>query len=307
MKIFHHISTWIMIGLLIICVIGMGALYKYELNSASTNSDWKTELTQQNKNLEEQMSKPQFPEQAKSAYYKVIDENNYRIEHNVPPIADNSLWGFIIKAAGLTSLISLFAIIIGSGIVSNEFSSGTIKLLLIRPSKRWKILLSKYLTVLISALAMLIILFVTSFLFGGLLFSFKGVTVPFLESNNGHFTEVNIFVHILTVYGYSCVKLIMMVTFAFMISTLFRNNALAIGLAIFLMFAGTVIVSTLTELGYKWVKYVLFANTDLTQYVNGNPVVQGMTLKFSIIVLLVYFVIFNVISWVSFMKRDAVS
>lgn len=307
MKIIHHISTWVMVGLLVVLVLGLGALFKYQLKSNNSNSNWKAELTAQNKTYEDQMSKGQVPQQVVDSYQNIIAENNYRIEHNVPPISSDSLWGFVIMVAGTTSLITLFSIIIGSGIVSSEFSAGTIKLLLIRPSKRWKILLSKYLTVIIYTLAMLILLFVTSFLWGGLLFGFKGVTTPYLESNNGHFTEVNIFVHILTVYGYACVKLIMMVTFAFMISTLFRNNALAIGLAIFFMFVGSTIVAALSSYGYTWVKYILFANTDLTQYVNGTPVVSGMTLRFSVIVLIVYFVIFNVISWLGFTKRDAVS
>ena len=55
---------------------------------------------------------------------------------------------------------------------------------------------------------------------------------------------------------------------------------------------------------YSWVKYVLFANTDLTQYVRGVPIVAGMTMKFSLIVLTVYFVFFMATSWVFFSRRD---
>lgn len=95
----------------------------------------------------------------------------------------------------------------------------------------------------------------------------------------------------------------MMVTFVFMISSIFRNSALAIGLAIFLMFAGNQIVLFFME--RDWAKYILFTNTDLRQYVNGNiPLIEGMTLGFSITVLIVYYVIFAVLSWIFFTKRD---
>ncbi len=58
---------------------------------------------------------------------------------------------------------------------------------------------------------------------------------------------------------------------------------------------------------FNWSKYILFANTDLTQYSTGKPLVEGMTIEFSIIVLIVYFVIFNVISYIGFTKRDIVA
>ena len=108
--------------------------------------------------------------------------------------------------------------------------------------------------------------------------------------------------HIFTTYAYACVKSLMMVTFAFMISTVFRNNSLAVGISLFLMFTGGLLVTLLSK--YTWVKYVLFANTDLTVYTDGIPVVKGMTYNFSLLVLAAYFIIFNVISWLVFNKRD---
>src|SRR5690625_5584432 len=95
----------------------------------------------------------------------------------------------------------------------------------------------------------------------------------------------------------------MMSTFAFMVSTIFRNSALAIGIAIFLMMAGNQIVFFLSE--HAWAKYILFANTDLSQYAAGSePIIVGMTLSFSIGMLLLYYSVFMILSWVFFTKRD---
>ena len=55
---------------------------------------------------------------------------------------------------------------------------------------------------------------------------------------------------------------------------------------------------------FEWAKYILFANTDLTVYFDGTPLVASMTLTFSIVILLVYFAIFHLLSFLVFAKRD---
>jgi ABC-2 type transport system permease protein len=68
------------------------------------------------------------------------------------------------------------------------------------------------------------------------------------------------------------------------------------------MLIGEVLVEVLSK--YSWVKYVLFANLDLRLYFDGTPLVEGMTLGFSITVLSVYFLLFNFASFLFFSRRD---
>ena len=101
----------------------------------------------------------------------------------------------------------------------------------------------------------------------------------------------------------SFIETFMLATMAFMISTVFRNNTIAIGLSILLLTIGSMITNIVA--GYfDWAKYILFANTNLMQYINGSQLVEGMTMTFSVIVLLVYFVIFLALALVVFSKRD---
>jgi len=316
MKIFNQLSTYIMLALLIGSVIAAGFIFNYNGQTSYAKEDWKAQLTQQNKDLEKVLRKqkqndalekvlsqtPTGGVQLKDVIEQDIQTNIYRIEHNLPPTEGRTLWGSVTQTSRLISLVSLLSIIISAGIVAGEFTTGTIKLLLIRPLKRWKVLLSKYITVLLFTFGGLLILFGTSFLVGGLFYGFNAVNQPYLSYINGNVTEVNMVGHIFTTYAYACVDLLMMVTFAFMISTVFRNSALAVGTSIFLLFTGNVLVSLLSK--YSWVKYVLFANTDLTQYIKGVPLVAGMTTKFSLIILSIYFIIFMATSWVFFSKRD---
>ncbi|MGH4123244.1 MAG: ABC transporter permease [Clostridium sp.] len=304
MKLSHSISTWIMMGILVAIIVAVGLLTRFT-GTQAPKSDWKADITIANQNIKKDLANPEIPKDDKDVYKKNLQSNEYRLKHDIQPVQGNSLWGFVEGMGGIISLIALFAIVMGGKIVANEFSEGTIKLLLIRPSKRWKILLSKYIAVIGYTLLMLLVLFIVSFLLGGILFSFSGAGTPFLTSSSGKITEVNMIVHILELYGLKSINLIMMVTLAFMISTVFRNSSMATGVGVFLLTIGNVITLMLTK--FNWSKYILFANTDLNQYITGEPLVKGMTMKFSIIVLIVYFVIFNVISYIGFTKRDIVA
>ena len=113
---------------------------------------------------------------------------------------------------------------------------------------------------------MLIVLFVVSFIIYGLLFSFNGVNLPYLNYNNGNIIQENMLAHVFSTYGFQCINLIMMVTLVFTISTVLRNSALAIGIGVFLLTVGGVIVNYLIRNNITWAKYILFANTDLAQY-----------------------------------------
>jgi ABC-2 type transport system permease protein len=97
--------------------------------------------------------------------------------------------------------------------------------------------------------------------------------------------------------------MLMLATMAFMISAVFRNSSLAIGLSLFLMFMGGQ-VTRLISMKFDWAKYSLFANTDLLQYFEGVPMVQGMTLGFSIMMIFIYFLFFQALAFYVFKKRD---
>ncbi len=200
-------------------------------------------------------------------------------------------------------MVTLFTVIIAGDMVAGEFTWGTIKLLLIRPANRAKILLSKYLTTLLFAATLLIVMFITSLIVNGFLYGFQSLNLPHLTVNAaGQVQEGSMLVYVFATYGLKLIELVMIVTMAFMISTVFRSSSLAIGLSIFIMFAGQII--TLLLMRYSWGKYFLFANTDLTPYLEGQPLAEGMSLGFSITVLLFYFLLFIVLSWEIFRRRD---
>jgi ABC-2 type transport system permease protein len=301
MKIYRRMGTWVMIGLLVIITV-VGAILIPKLSGVQ-NADWRTELTATVKQLEADVNNPDIPKTYKELQRKELEIFKYRLEHDIAPLDNQSLWGYAVDATDLISLITLFTVVVGAGSVASEFSWGTIKLLMIRPAKRGKILLSKYISIILFALSLLLILLATSMIIGGIVHGFDRLDIPHLAFQDGKVVEIGMLSHIISVYGLNSISLIMLVTFAFMISTVFRSSSLAIGLAIFLMFMGGQITYLLAS-KYEWAKYILFANMDLTQYIDGVPIVEGMTMSFSIMMLLIYFVLFNVLSWYVFKNRD---
>ncbi|WP_226585499.1 ABC transporter permease [Halobacillus litoralis] len=300
MKLLNQKATWIMAAILVLLVIASGVLFKIDDTAtgvdAPTGDNWKQELQEQNEQLQKQeVGDIQYPG------YRNVEENQYRIENDIKPTSYNA-WDFVRQSRVFVALVSLFTIIVAAGITANEFRWGTIKLLLIRPISRSKILFAKYVSVLTYAWAMLVVLFVLSFIVGISLFGLDGMTEVYVYAQDGVYQQADIFSFTVSQYVLSSVELIMMATFAFMIAAVFRNTSLAIGLSIFLMMAGSSIV--VFFMNKDWAKYILFANTDLNQFIEGTPMFSGITIGFSITILAVYYIVFMVVSWVFFTKRD---
>ncbi|MCD8509560.1 MAG: ABC transporter permease [Bacillus sp. (in: Bacteria)] len=306
MKIYKKVGTWIMLGLIIIVVVIAGIVSKFLLHDQSIEGEnWKQQLEIRNEQMQEEIAQLENTILTSNAAQPLREDvllNEYRLENNIPPVESETLWGFMISAPDFTAFASMLAIVVGAGIVASEFTTGTIKLLLIRPVNRFKILLSKFIATLLFAFVLIITLFISSFIVGSLLYGFKGMDLPYLVYVNGEIVERHMLTQIVSLYGFNSIDLIMMVTFAFMISTVFRSSSLAIGLSLFLMFTGQQMVMLLSQ--YNWVKYILFANTNLMQYTRGTPLVEGMTMSFSVTILFVYFLLFTFISWLIFEKRD---
>lgn len=303
MKIFKRPGTYVLIAILIVLTTLVGVFYKYQTNGPEiVDENWAQTLQEENSALQRQLDQSQSQIE-RQFFKKEIAINQYRINHNLPPEKQYHVWSFVKDASQLIVLAGLFTIIIAAGIVASEFSWGTIKLLLIRPINRTKILASKYLTVILFVLLLLAILFVFSAVIGAILFGWPNQNIPYLNYYKGQVSEQSLIVHLLIYYGLSSIEMMMLVTMAFMISSVFRNSSLAIGLSIFFLFTGSQLTALLA-MKYSWVKYILFANTDLMQYVEGIPLIEGMTLPFSVGMLLIYFAIFQFLAFFVFKKRD---
>ncbi|WP_124727330.1 ABC transporter permease [Staphylospora marina] len=305
MKIWRRLSTPVMCGILAAACILMAFVMKAYQPAEAPADPWKQSLLLENEQLAESLSKGQLPPAMAEETRKKMEINEYRLQKNLPP-HEPLMWKFTRETGTLLiPLVTLFTVITGATAVAGEFSMGTIKFLLIRPPGRSQILLAKYLSILLFALGLLLLLFVLLPLVGGVMFGFESWGPPRLIHDGQQIIERSVPAHLLILFAGSTAELLMMVTFAFMISTVFRSSSAAIGLSVFLMFAGHQAVNILSLRGADWIRWILFANTDLLPYFGeGSPPAEGMTLAFSLTVLVVHFLLFTGISWWVFARRD---
>lgn len=301
MKLWRKKSTWVMLILLTIFVIGFGGLDKW-LSTKDANEEVSWQEVQENTRADLQMNldSGELSAESEENVRNELQIIEYRLDNNVAPLEENSAQQYILTSYSFLSIISMFAIVVAAGIVSSEFSTGTIKMLLTRPVKRWKILTSKLATVILFGIFMSAITLALSVITGFVFFGWDDGS--YLQVASGKVVEASIWSYSLYMYLLSFSDILMTALLAFMLGAVFRSSSLAVGLTLFLSLAGGVIVLFLSK--YEIVKYLVITHSDLTQYETGDIYVEGITMSFSLAVLAVYIVVFTIISFLSFVKRD---
>ena len=290
-----------MVILTALLMIGSAGITKWVQNQNAPIENWKQTSMNQVVMLEGQLNNPSLSEDQQEKLQNQLAIEKYRLDQDVAPISPQSVNGFVSSVSDMMSIITLFTVVVAAGIVASEFSQGTIKMLLTRPVKRWKILTSKLLTVGIFAIFASFILLVFGII-GGYIF-FDSMPGTSLDVVNGEVVTVSFWGRVLLLMVLALVNVFVIGTLAFMIGSVFRSSSLAIGISIFLMFMGVNITFLLSR--FSFAKYILFANTDLSQYIgDAEPFISGLTMPFSITIILIYVTVFLVISYVSFIKRD---
>lgn len=225
---------------------------------------------------------------------------DYRLANSVEPLESFSREEFIMDPTGMGSIVLLLTVIAAAGIVAVEFSQGTIKMLLARPVKRWKILTSKFVAVNLFGVLLMVTGYVLTIVCAYLLFDTGAGKA--LEWNGRDVVEVSIWGKGLYLLLLSFGNVFIISVFAFMIGCVFRSSSLAIGLSLFIYFSGSMVVAMLSK--YEIAKYLLFTHMDLTQFDTGMMLVEDLTMPFSLAVVSVYMLVFLFISYGTFIKRD---
>ena len=110
--------------------------------------------------------------------------NKYILENKVDVNKNDSLKGILENFYNQLGIFMLAVIImVAATIVSEEFNKGTIKLLLVKPYSRTKILLAKFLTTVIMTVFIISITILMQILIGGILFGFDSLSLPVIEYN----------------------------------------------------------------------------------------------------------------------------
>lgn len=203
--------------------------------------------------------------------------------------------------------IIVLVVMIAGTIVSEEFNKGTIKLLLVKPYSRNKILFAKFVTVLIITAFAIVSTILMELIVGSIVFGTSSLSIPVVQYNfNTHALEhMNIFKYLSLNVLAQLPIVVLLATLAFSFSTLFTNSAVSIALPLLGYMSASTINVLAVHYNIKFIKYFVTPNWDLSQYLFGNlPMLEGMTRNFSIIICLIYFAIMISTTFTVFKRKN---
>lgn len=242
-------------------------------------------------------------------YQHVLSDSNlnkYYIE-NMISLESNSRDIFINLFGNYELFILLIGIVIAGSIISDEFNKGTIKLLLVKPYSRLKILFSKFIVCILILIFAIVFIYSFQLVIGGIINGFDGLSTPAIVYNFDTNTveTMNLLLYVGLIGICKLPMYILLTTLAFTCSTLFTSTALAVSVPFLGYIASSLINQFALVYNIKQIIYFVTPNWDLSYYLfGGTPLFKETTLPFSIIICLVYLVAMLVIDAIVFKKRD---
>lgn len=278
-------------------------------------TDWRAEQRQRVTDWSRALGSPRIAEEWKQNLKIQIQLAEYYLEKDVDPNAPNAVTftrEFVRNAISL--FIPLIIMVIAADIVSSEHSSGTIKLLLTRPVSRWKILLSKLITLIFFVSLIVFATGLLCYLISGIVFGYGGWDMPVFigfktvgtEVDYSYVRAVDQWLFILMEFGLVWFVGLVVAIMSMMFSVIIRSTAAGMGVMLAVLISGTILTNMVSS--WESAKYLFMVNLRLTDYLTGAmPPIHGMTLEFSLIVLSVWSFISLVISFGVFTRRDVLN
>lgn len=188
----------------------------------------------------------------------------------------------------LIPFIGIMMSIIFSGIISNEIENGTIRFYLTKPVSRNNIFKSKFLTIIIYQIMLLLfILFVYSVLC-------KDIDRTYIIK-----------------YVKYCSPLLLISSLIILFSVLFRNTSITVGLSIFIIVFGGLITQLLLDIKLTQIEFTFLPYMDFTLFDNNEGLKLlnetykiNLYVKKGIIINLISTIIFYKIGEFIFNKKD---
>jgi ABC-2 type transport system permease protein len=277
--------------------------------------DWRVEARQQLKDYTTRLNSPRMPEEFKQRLKVQTQLLQYYLDHDIDPRSPNAVTfmrDFAKNSIGL--FIPLIVMVFAADIVSSEHSAGTIKLLLTRPVRRWKILMSKLITVILFVSLSILTLAVLCYAISGVVFGYGGWGIPsfvgFVTSGDNldvtHVRAVPQWLYLLMELGLAWCVGVVVAVISLMLSVLIRSTAASMGTMLAIIIAGTILQNMVSS--WESAKYLFMVNLRLTDYLDGSlPPIKGMTLGFSLTVLALWTAAAIAVSFFHFTRKDVLN
>ncbi len=163
-------------------------------------------------------------------------------------------------------VLAIFAAVVGGGIIAREYQSGTIRLLLIRPKTRTKLVLSKFLALMIVCIGVYMVSDIVNALSNGVVFGFKDYTFPNYTISSGA-DGISFWAYYLPKFFTCAISILFAGATAFLLSSATKNTALSVAIPI-VLFVGSLIVMQFISYrpNMNWLSYTPIPYINFSQY-----------------------------------------
>lgn len=280
--------------------------------SQSTNYNWNPFISQEIQNLRDRLNYSNLKASDKKSIQIQIDQYNYDLENSISPLGTTAakFTGTIMEQS-VIMLLPLLIIIFAGDSVSGEFSARTIKVLLTRAVPRWKILLSKFIAIIITSAIVVIETAFISLIVSKITFHNWGLMEPLATGfkvaggkiDASNIIEIYQWQYLLLVYSLGFFVAIVIASISFTISILVKNTAASISIMMAALIGGSILQAFIDD--WPFAKYFFSVNLRLPEYLTGSfKAVDGMNLTFSMTVLLVWAIVALIVGFYTFYKQD---
>ena len=253
-----------------------------------------------------------------NASTKLIDEDTnknkeywYYLDNNIKPLTFQNQMLITPYSARQAMNNSYFMAIISliitailcGGIVASEHKNGTIRLLLTKPYKRYKVLLSKLIVMIGTFLIVYILGTLSTYLLGGIMYGFDNYNIPLVFNNNGIITEVPYLIFTLKNTLYEVVISLLFLVILFGLSSMTRLSTISVVIVLVLIFVslGLSYVIYFNQV-FTYIPLVLLNFHELLYNPNNHFI--NINIDSSILISIIYIVVILFITFITYCKRD---
>lgn len=210
----------------------------------------------------------------------------------------------------LSVIVLIIVAITGGGIVSKEHSTGTIKNVITTPVRRWKILLSKFIYLILHTYIVWFILLFILILYTGIRFGFSDIISPKLLYKGGKVIEVNYILYLVEEMIIAGIPIIAFLSILLMLSTITLNTAITVGITTIMAVISPIIWILVYTTKFYFIRFVPFLYFDSGFIINKSKEYSffikntNIDLSLGIVVSLICIIIAYFITNIVYIKRD---
>lgn len=243
----------------------------------------------------------------------------HSIENNLPIdyLTENSARDALDSSLGINmAVLMFFAIFMGAVIVSSEHSSGAVRLLLIRPRARWKILLSKLCCLIIFLVTMTVLTSVIAFIETIIIYGWNDLSIPYLMHSGTGINEIAPILYYIYKNLVGILPSLLIMFFALFMSVATKKSVFALAISLLAnVFGGSVSVwlYNIVRTSAQWLRLTPIPYFNLSDCFPdpigstmhwSTPALYGITLEQGAPIMLIYSAIIIAVTFVIFEKQQ---